>query len=364
MGSTTLVIAMNLLFFIFLFIGLSQSEETNNEIEGGERQKKLFSLFSVVTFPNDQCTAKSDTTMYGTCYTESECTSKGGSADGNCAAGFGVCCTITSSTCGSTVSQNCTYVQNPSYPTKYTTTGSCKWTVNPINDAICQLRLDFNNFDLTDASTGICTDSLTIGGPTGRNPMDLCGTATNQHIYVEQGRSTTATTLTFTIATGGTWKMKVTQIECYNLARANPDCNQWFTGLSGTFFSYNWPTLPLQAKSHNFCFRQELGYCSIDFNQHMPLTSPDSFAIDNTGTLSYNSGTWGEGFIDITGNDIVSHISGDIFSENTANHASEPSTVRSSAGNYILAYNTLAATQAGETGFKLVWTQVPCGQRN
>ena len=33
-------------------------------------------------------------------------------------------------------------------------------------------------------------------------------------VYVEQGRSTTATTLTFTIATGGTWKVKVSQIEC------------------------------------------------------------------------------------------------------------------------------------------------------
>ena len=28
----------------------------------------------------------------GTCYTSSECSSAGGSADGNCAAGFGVCC--------------------------------------------------------------------------------------------------------------------------------------------------------------------------------------------------------------------------------------------------------------------------------
>ena len=35
-------------------------------------------------------------------------------------------------------------------------------------------------------------------------------------VYIEQGRSTTATTLTFTTAstTGITWKAKVTQIEC------------------------------------------------------------------------------------------------------------------------------------------------------
>ena len=45
-------------------------------------------------FPFSQCTTKSDTTMYGTCFTASECGTKGGSADGNCAAGFGVCCTF------------------------------------------------------------------------------------------------------------------------------------------------------------------------------------------------------------------------------------------------------------------------------
>ena len=38
-------------------------------------------------------------------------------------------------------------------------------------------------------------------------------------VYIEQGRSSTASTLTFTIATGGTWKIKVSQIECSNLMR-------------------------------------------------------------------------------------------------------------------------------------------------
>ena len=57
---------------------------------------------------------------------------------------------------------------------------------------------------------------------------------------------------------------------------------------------------------------------------------------------------------------MISHISGDIFSEATANGAATPSTVRSCGGNYIIAYNTLGVTQAGETGYKLTYTQVPC----
>ena len=37
------------------------------------------------------------------------------------------------SSCGSSVSQNCTYIQNPSYPTSYTTTGTCAFSVTPVS---------------------------------------------------------------------------------------------------------------------------------------------------------------------------------------------------------------------------------------
>ena len=60
---------------------------------------EAFSLFSIVQFPNQQCTASSSSSTYGTCYTSSECTSKGGSSDGNCASGFGVCCKLLNYLC-------------------------------------------------------------------------------------------------------------------------------------------------------------------------------------------------------------------------------------------------------------------------
>ena len=40
------------------------------------------------------------------------------------------------SSCGSSVSQNCTYIQNPSYPTSYTTTGTCAFSVTPLSSGI------------------------------------------------------------------------------------------------------------------------------------------------------------------------------------------------------------------------------------
>ena len=56
---------------------------------------EAFSLFSVVTFPNDECTTVMDPTMRGLCITAEECTDQGGTASGNCASGFGVCCFTT-----------------------------------------------------------------------------------------------------------------------------------------------------------------------------------------------------------------------------------------------------------------------------
>ena len=47
------------------------------------------------------------------------------------------------STCGNGISQNCTYITNPSYPSTYTTAGTCTHSVTPLNDG---------NFIITDVS--------------------------------------------------------------------------------------------------------------------------------------------------------------------------------------------------------------------
>ena len=49
-------------------------------------------------------------------------------------------------------------------------------------------------------------------------------------------------------------------LDCdHAITRAYPDCNQYFTGVSGNVNSYNWPTVQLQSKSHNICIRKEAG---------------------------------------------------------------------------------------------------------
>ena len=70
----------NLIIFLFFYHFFSE---------------KSFSLFSVVSFPNRECTTSSDTSdtiVNGVCQRDDECISNGGTPSGNCASGFGVCC--------------------------------------------------------------------------------------------------------------------------------------------------------------------------------------------------------------------------------------------------------------------------------
>ena len=52
--------------------------------------------------------------------------------------------------------------------------------ISHISD-ICQMRLDFDNFDITETTAGVCTDSFAMTGPSGQNPLNLCGTLTGAH---------------------------------------------------------------------------------------------------------------------------------------------------------------------------------------
>merc|ERR1719427_1938646 len=121
-----------LVLIIFLCLGTVCSTSASNKTTTS-RQEKVFSLFSIVQFPNSACTSTSSTYSNGTCFTASECSSKGGTAQGNCAAGFGVCCIFSVSATASTISENCTYIVNPSYPSNYaptTTPSTVSYTIS------------------------------------------------------------------------------------------------------------------------------------------------------------------------------------------------------------------------------------------
>ena len=93
--------------------------------------------------------------------------------------------------------------------------------------------------------------------------------------------------MTFTLAAQTppdqrSWNVKVSQIECSSIARAVPDCHQYFTGVAGEIQSYNWPTIQLKATDWTFCIRREEGYCGIEYTQSSPFANPNTFQLDTS----------------------------------------------------------------------------------
>jgi len=347
--------------------------------------KKQLSLFSVVQFPNEECTstASSVTTM-GTCLTSSECTSRSGTGEGTCAAGFGVCCVVSSSTCGSTVSSNITYIRNPGYPSSYTPTssGTCSFTIDKASDDICQLRLDFQTMSGYSATTaGACTTSIfEATGQTGKNPPAICGTNTGYHMYVEFGATATdSITLKHTLdTTSKTWNILARQIACTASWKAPTDCVQYFTGISGNVKNYNFGTQLLQSQNYNNCIRQETGYCRIQWQQNS-ATSPDTFQLDAIANTAATTALVGQAacpiayvkipdssFDGITpldtglspGNAFLSTFCG--FTLGTTASIATMSMTSARTPFNLGVWTAAAALTTGQTGFSLDYTQLPC----
>merc|ERR1712107_124382 len=306
----------------------------------------------------------------------------GGSADGNCAAGFGVCCVIFTTSCGTSISTNTTYIRNPNYPSSYTptSTGTCQFTINKASDDVCQPRLDFQTFSgfTATSNAGACTDSFAAAGKSGKNPPSICGTNTDYHMYVEFGATATDTiTLTWgDITTAKTYNILARQIACTATWKAPTDCTQFFTGISGNVKSYNFAGAQLlQAQTYTNCIRTEAGYCAIQFKQSF-TTSPDPFGVGTFATNAGSSACTG-GFIMIPGltpdgiqkipippgtSAVQSAICGTVFGLEGGAIAQALVTRKQPfiVGVYTESGTAQAVGGTGVTGFNLDYTQLPC----
>jgi len=382
--------------------------------EGNVRGKSL-SLFNVVQFKNEGCQAVSDNNLQGVCYTAQECTDLGGSADGNCANGFGTCCILivagTTGNCGGTVTQNCSFIQNVDYPSAEAAAQTCNYMVTKCSSDICQIRLDFVTTGLGQPNNGdgVCTagDNLVItpgGGDAGSNPPTLCGTLTGQHVYVDAGTGTNGATLALTTVVASTadgtknWRIKVSQIECSSEWRAPQGCLQYFTGVTNIVTSFNWDgtsatSRQLANQNYEICFRQEEGMCKINYNESpIGTAGVDAFDLGHANAIAAGQGKMvncmsaGNSYIQIYGaeppqrliiDETAANADGDQFglgifcgevlcsaaAPDAANGCTQTTTVTASAIPFTIQH--VAQASAGtNAGFSIQATQVPCGRSN
>lgn len=271
----------------------------------------MFSLFSVVNFPNALCTSTLGDN--GTCITAPECIARSGQVAGTCASGFGACCVLYNRLCGGTVAYNNTYLLNPGYSSGYTTAGTCSWTFPKIRTDICLIRLDFDKLTVaapdstTSTAIGQCTTDYfqatnAVTGTTstsGTTLPKICGVNDEEHMYVDAGMGSTSEATMEAVLTGSTsrtWKIKVSQIPCDSIVKPPHGCMQYHTGVTGQVRSFNFQAtsgnyLHLAQHYYKACIRRERGYCKIAWSQS---SDTDSFKISRPST-NYRSNTGNTG---------------------------------------------------------------------
>lgn len=167
-----------------------QQEEQEARAGGHWSLPNRPSLFSIVRFPNEECFDSSN--QSGTCYTAFECKLLGGQPSSPCAAGFGSCC-IVSRTCHVTTREKVVYFKNPSYPSTDSDEKVCDLTVEMSDVNVCQVRLDFLDFQLDAPANGACQQDYMEISASGMPPQTvprLCGLNRNQHReYRVRGRA-------------------------------------------------------------------------------------------------------------------------------------------------------------------------------
>jgi len=286
----------------------------------GEQREKAIGIFNIVQFPNDLCVS-SNANQNGTCYTSEECSSRDGVASGTCADGYGVCCIITA-TCGSTTSENCTYLSQSASTTPSTDEGStgCSYKICPRDTSISRIRLDLTTFQIgqpgqaesaagvqttgngilntATSSVGACnTDRFTITGSTSSKVPTICGNNDGQHMIVDtDGTSCVTASFSFGAATTTrSYTIHVIQYEKGNEMAGGENCLQFFTGMTGTVKTFNWIDLTpasvhLQNQNYNVCVRRLADQCVICW---APSTigsnvtpAVGSFGLSNGGSTS------------------------------------------------------------------------------
>jgi len=280
-------------------------------------------IFQVVKFSNDVCKG---TTRNGTCYTTQECSDLGGTTEGNCAEGFGVCC-IFLADCEETISQNNTYLVKAAH----TAGNGCNYNICPSSGNICRIRFDLNTFSLamqntltnsastcpagttsalscagagTGAYTGKCSvDQFQIVGRKMQSPV-ICGTAAvGQHMIldVEDENDCLNTVInvgTNDASTSRQWDIHVTEYLCSDHdVSGPPGCLQYFTGSSGVIRDFamaagtgaigNTQT-HLQSQYYTICFRREAANCQ---NCYIPNTVGINDTPTNQGSFGLSTQT-------------------------------------------------------------------------
>ncbi|XP_011179810.1 uncharacterized protein LOC105210499 [Zeugodacus cucurbitae] len=352
----------------------------------GVRDPRFLPIFSVVPVGTGTCTASSG--EQGNCIPSKECLLRAGIPAGPCAGGYGLCCVFLQ-TCGGIIRENSTYFVNPNHPDVYDGTGSCQVTVQKLHPDVCQLRLDLDMFSIAppEALNHVCNqDQLLVSG--GSPIPTICGNSAGDHMYIDAGLGQ-SNAIVLSVITSGTfsriWRIRVTQIHCGSLSRADHGCLQYFTGISGRVRSFNYNPVTgrqLSNQDYSVCIRTERNFCSIQYNACPDTENNRSRSFTISGNSNNPTGSMVGGGTQVTQNTCINdwlligcmrsvdripplaacedRVCGGTFS---AEVGTIQRTVQSSVRPFRLYFHTdgvEAPTDIDNRGFCLDFVQQPC----
>ncbi|XP_061394015.1 uncharacterized protein LOC133329555 [Musca vetustissima] len=350
------------------------------------RDSRFLPIFNVIPIGPSLCLAPSG--EVGNCLPNKDCILRAGIPAGPCGGGYGLCCVFLQ-TCGGVIRENSTYFVNPNHPDTYDGTGSCQVTVQKMHPDICQLRLDLDMFSIAppESVNHLCTqDQLLISGS---SPVPtICGISSGDHMYIDAGLGQ-SNPIVISVITSGTfpriWRIRVTQIHCGSIARAEQGCLQYYTGISGRVRSFNFNTVSgrqLSNQDYSICIRTERNFCGIQYNACPDLENNRSRSFTLSGNSNNPTGTMVGGGTQVTQNACIQdwlligcmrsadrippqsacedRVCGGTFS---AEVGMVQKTVQSSVRPFRLYFHTdgiEAPTDIDNRGFCLDYVQQPC----
>lgn len=91
-------------------------------------------------------------------------------------------------------------------------------------------------------------------------------------VYIDAGMGQ-SNPITLTVITSGasyprTWRIRISQIPCGSISKAEQGCLQYFTGVNGKVRSFNFDTVngrQLSNQDYSVCVRTERNFCSIQY---------------------------------------------------------------------------------------------------
>jgi len=220
-------------------------------------------------------TCDTDGGYKGWCYKSTECLLRGGTADGTCAEDAlvvpGVCCDLNSGG-NTTIGPESGSFTNKGYPDGNSRSGQD--TVAELNPpaGTVQVKLTFDEFDITPPVDGDCTnDTFTFEGANSNIEVPvLCGCNTGQHMYIDVDNSDGPWMLKANIGEGDyerKFKVTVDFLQVDDDDRAPFRCLQYYPDKEGSMSSFNYnadkDSMMLNNQKYTICFGYVSGKCDI-----------------------------------------------------------------------------------------------------